>query len=287
MRQVLGRIAVAVCDERLDARAVPPLIAEIAKIAESEILPSKGLPSRPAAVAAPVFKLLRRTAKAQQNVEAAIQHSTSEAPRAKGAGGPPVPSDPIANALAWLDGEQARKAFVRVGAPYARAWLREALEWARKNPEAKPPRLPEGDPLAPKLERVGPQPSIAKRGREKGSIVLSSKTRDLALLVLYLVDVEGVSLKAATRRVCDAVAQAHGVRPDIDDLRNAREELKLRGITPAELTHLALASVERYLLPESIRDLGVVAVRQKTSTMLHWLIMPGKNSHPLRSSPRN
>lgn len=245
MREALGRIAVVVCDERLDARAVPPLIADIARIAESAIQPSKGLPSRPATVAAPVFEFLRRTAKAQREVETAIQHFASEAPKVKGAGRSPAPRDPIANALAWLDTGQARKAFIRTGAPYARAWLRDALEWARKNPEAKPPQLPVADPLAPPPEQGELQLGASRRGRPKGSMVLSSKTRDLALLVLYLARVKGLSLDTAIAWV----RAAGRIAPDRSGLRRACERFESVDIPTDVLESLASAVAEQYRLP--------------------------------------
>lgn len=284
MREALGRLVVVVSEERTQGRGVPSLIVDIAEIIESGILRSARLPSRGATVAAPVFNRLRRAARAKRTTAAAVPRDVFGLPSASSIG---AYDSLIVEARAWLDEAHVGRAFVHAGAPFARRWLKETLDWASTNPDAKPPQLPLADPLAPPPEQGGLQPGASKRGRRKGSIALSSKTRDLALLALYLVEVEGVSPKAATRRICDMVAKAYGVRPDIDDLREAREELKMQGITPDELTCLAQASVEHHVLPESVRGLGPAAVRRKATAMLRCLVMPGKNSHPLQTAPRS
>ncbi|MBX3592184.1 MAG: hypothetical protein KF755_14870 [Burkholderiaceae bacterium] len=251
MRLALGRIAAAVhmeC-EQIEAEqrphGVPQLLVEIAELVESVILRSEELPSRGATVAAPVFAILRRAAKGEQKTTAAIPLDAFGLPREGHAAAPGALSSPIAEALAWLDEEHVRKAFIRTGAPYARAWLRDALEWARTNPEAQPPRLPDSDPLAPPPEQGELQPGASKRGRPKGSIDLSSKTRDLALLVLYLTRVKGLSLDTAKAWV----RTAGPIAPDRSGLRRACEELESVDISTDVLELVASAVAERYRLP--------------------------------------
>lgn len=303
MRQALGALAVVVSEEhgraadasnerQRRANRVPSLVVDIAKLVTEEILPSEDLPSRGQTVAAPVFALLRRTAKSEEATAMAVPRDVFLQPLT-GCTGARVSA--IGEALAWLDEGATRKAFVHAGAPFARVWLRQVLEWARTNPEAQPPRLPDKDPLAPPPEEGTRQDRARGPRRPKGSTVPFSRTRALALLVLHLVEVEGLPLKTATRRVCNRAKRVHRAAPDTRSLRRAREELKEQGITPEMLTWLAPAIVERFLLPPRAAPLyqgrsrryGQLLHQYAVAAVLRSLVMRGKNSHTLRSKRRS
>lgn len=302
MRRALGALAVVVSEERSRAadpdsgaaprraHKVPTLIVEIAKLATEEILPSEGLPSRGQTVAAPIFALLRRAAKSEEATARAVPRDVFQQ-QLTGCTGAQVSA--IGEALAWLVEGATRKAFVHAGAPFARVWLRQVLEWARTNPEARPPRLPDKDPLAPPPKEGTRQDRARGAGRPKGSTVPFSRTRSLALLVLYLVEVEGLPLKTATRRIRKRVERVHGYAPDKGSLSEARKKLKERGITPEG--GLAPAIVERFLLPPRAAPLhqgqsrryGQLLHGYAGAAVLRSLVMGGKNSHTLRSTRRS
>lgn len=256
---------------------------KLAELITDEILlsedpPFGDLPSRGETVAAPVFDLLRRAAKSEEATAWAVPRDVFLQPLAGCTG---ARASAIGEALAWLEEGATRKAFVRAGAPLARVWLRQVLEWARTNPDSRPPRLPDKDPLAPPPERGTRKDGTRGRGRPKGSIVPFSRTRVHALLVLYLEEVEGLSRKAATRRVRRRAERVHGRAPDSRSLRRARKQVNEWGVTPELLARLAPIAVERYLLPPR---LPLLLRRYAVAVVLRSLVMRGKNSRPLRAA---